>query len=272
MTLRTIIHISDLHFGRVDDAVLEPLITAIDHLRPDLIAVSGDLTQRARPRQFMAARQFLDRLRYPRIVVPGNHDVPLYNVFARFMSPLRHYRHYISDDLQPFYSDDEIAVLGINTARSLTIKGGRISAQQAAAARSHFSTLPAAVTRILVTHHPFDVPAGADEGDVLGRADMAMAVLADCGVDMLLSGHLHAGHVGTTDKRFAIKGHSALIIQAGTATSTRTRNESNTFNVVRIGPDSAVIDQHAWKPGSRRYDPISYERFRLQGNEWERID
>lgn len=266
--MRTIIHISDLHFGRADDAVLEPLIGAIDHLRPDFIAVSGDLTQRARPEQFRRARQFLDRLAYPRIVVPGNHDVPLYNVFARFSSPLRNYERYITADLEPFYSDDEIAVLGINTARSLTFKDGRINERQVMAACARFGAMPAGTLKILVTHHPFDVPAGTGERELVGRARMAMEVFAGCGVDMLLSGHLHTGRVGTTHARFAIEGHAALVIQAGTATSTRTRKEFNAFNVVRTGRDSAMIEQHVWNPGSRRYEPAGFERFRWHDGQW----
>ncbi|MEP6657432.1 MAG: metallophosphoesterase family protein [Betaproteobacteria bacterium] len=269
--MRTIIHISDLHFGRADSIVLEPLIGAIDHLRPDLIAVSGDLTQRARPEQFRCARQFLDRLAYPRIVVPGNHDVPLYNVFARFSSPLRHYERYITPDLAPFFRDDEIAVLGINTARSFTLKGGRINAGQVAGARARFGEVPAEVLKIVVTHHPFDVPAKTHERELVGRAGMAMEALAQCGVDMLLSGHLHAGRVATTGARFAIEGHAALVIQAGTATSTRTRNEFNAFNVVRTGPDTAMIEQHLWNPGTRRYEPAGFERFRSNAGQWVRI-
>src|SRR5258705_9934060 len=122
--MRTIVHLSDLHFGRVDHDLLDPLIQSVVAIKPDLVAVSGDLTQRARSHQFREARAFLDRLPQPQIVVPGNHDVPLHNVFSRFLQPLEKYRRYITVDLQPFFTDEEIAVLGVNTARSLTIKGG----------------------------------------------------------------------------------------------------------------------------------------------------
>src|SRR6266850_7144789 len=116
--MRTLVHLSDLHFGRVDERLIKPLIAAVTEINPDLVAVSGDLTQRARSAQFQEARQFLDALPQPQIVVPGNHDVPLYNVFSRFGRPLDKYRRYITEDMQPFYADDEIAVIGINTARS----------------------------------------------------------------------------------------------------------------------------------------------------------
>src|ERR1700704_802293 len=130
--MRTLVHLSDLHFGRVDEQLIGPLIAAVTEANPDLVAVSGDLTQRARSHQFREARAFLDSLPKPQIVVPGNHDVPLHNVLTRFLQPLHKYRRYITDDLQPFYHDKEIAVLGVSTARSLTIKGGRISAEQVA--------------------------------------------------------------------------------------------------------------------------------------------
>jgi len=100
--MRTIIHVSDLHFGRVNPAILSPLVAFIRGARPDLVAVSGDLTQRARTREYLAAREFLRSIPFPQIVVPGNHDVPLHNLFSRFVRSLDRYRRYITEDLQPF--------------------------------------------------------------------------------------------------------------------------------------------------------------------------
>src|SRR6476620_11455788 len=125
--MRRIVHISDIHFGRVDYDVVERAVEKINELEPHLVVVSGDLTQRARSGQFVEAKAFLDRLPQPQIVVPGNHDVPMYNVFDRFVNPLEKFKKYITADLTPTYVDDEVAVVGINTARSLTIKGGRIN-------------------------------------------------------------------------------------------------------------------------------------------------
>src|SRR5438045_6660149 len=129
--MRTVVHVSDLHFGRIDRTLVEPLIATIQALHPHVVAVSGDLTQRAREREFREARLFLDRLPSPQIVVPGNHDVPLHNVFKRFVDPLKVYRRCISDNLAPFYADEEIAMAGVNTERSLRWKGGRINSEQA---------------------------------------------------------------------------------------------------------------------------------------------
>src|SRR5437868_445629 len=133
--MRVIVHLSDLHFGRVDYAVIDPLVEAVGQIKPDVVAVSGDLTQRARSEQFKEAREFLDRLPSPQIIVPGNHDVPLHNAYARFFQALDKYKRYITEDIEPFHADEEVAILGLNTARSLTIKYGRVNEAQIAAIR-----------------------------------------------------------------------------------------------------------------------------------------
>ena len=233
--MRTLVHLSDVHFGQVDYTVVKKLTSAIDEIKPDLTVVSGDLTQRARSRQFIEARRFLDSLPKPQIVVPGNHDVPLYNIFARFFSPLKKYKKYITEDLRPFYADEEIAVLGVNTARSLTIKGGRINEEQVDHIRQKLCDLKDEILKIVVTHHPFDLPEGSDEDDIVGRAKMVMERIDDCGADLFLAGHIHVSHVGNTAERYKFgKGRSALVVQAGTATSTRGRGQANSFNVIEF--------------------------------------
>ncbi len=157
--MRTIAHISDLHFGRHDETAAERLLADISAVRPDLLVITGDLTQRARHSQFAAARAFLEKLPRPVIVIPGNHDVPLYDVIERFVGRLARYRRYICDELQPFFADDEIALLGLNTARSAAFSNGRISFRQAAAIKSVFAQMPASRLRILAIHHPLAVPA-----------------------------------------------------------------------------------------------------------------
>ena len=268
--MRTLVHLSDLHFGRVDPALLAPLREAVEALRPDAVVVSGDLTQRARRAQFAEAAAFLATLPTPRIVVPGNHDVPLYDVARRFLSPLRRFRRYISDDEFPTYVDEEIAVVGVNTARSLTFKGGRINVDQVREIERRFHGLPEHVTRIVVTHHPFDIPAGGDEADVLGRAPMAMAEFAKAEVDVFLSGHLHRSNIGTTAHRYRIAGFAALVVQAGTATSTRERDETNAFNVLRIGATDLTVETWRWEAASTRFAPEGTVEYRYEhGIGWQ---
>ena len=128
--MRVLVHLSDLHFGRIDERILSPLIAKVRELQPHVVAVSGDFTQRARPQEFRAAREFLKLLPQPQVVVPGNHDLPLSNLYARFHHALEAYQEYISHDVEPFYVDPEIAVAGANTARRMAIKGGRINHAQ----------------------------------------------------------------------------------------------------------------------------------------------
>ncbi len=266
--MRSIVHLSDIHFGGADPLLISPLIEAIAKIASDLVAVSGDLTERARSRQFREARAFLDRLPTPQIVVPGNHDVPLHNVAARFLQPLRNYRRHITHDLRPFYCDDEIAVLGVNTARSLTIKDGRINEDQIAWMSERLCACDSRVVKIVVTHHPFDVPDGHDERNLVGRARMAMEALARCGADLFLAGHLHVSHTSHSATRYQIKGHSALVVQAGTAASARGRGEVHSFNVLRIDRPQIAVECFEWQPEHEVFRLVMRERFRHAPNGW----
>ena len=266
--MRTLVHLSDLHFGRTDDAVLEPLLATVGAARPDVVVVSGDLTQRAKARQFKAARAYLDRLPKPQIVVPGNHDVPLYRVWERFLSPLGKYRRLIGEDLEPSFVDDEIAVVGINTARSLTFKNGRINEEQMATIHRHLDPLPESVTKVVVTHHPFDLPDQDGDLELVGRARKAMQVFSDCGVDLLLAGHFHTSEAGETSGHYEMPGYSALVVQAGTATSTRGRGEQNSFNVLRVKSDEIEVERREWQPASNAFTVAAVERFVRSGERW----
>ncbi|MBI2768474.1 MAG: metallophosphoesterase [Burkholderiales bacterium] len=267
--MKTLVHLSDLHFGRTDAAVVAALAPLVQSLQPDVVVVSGDLTQRAKPDEFRQARSFLDGLPRPQIVVPGNHDVPLYNVFQRFVQPLDKYRRFITDDLEPFYADSEIAVAGINTARSLTFKDGRINGEQMQALRARFTPLAESMTKIVVTHHPFDLPAGNDDDEVVGRAEKAMEVFRRSGADILLSGHLHVSNTSSSGGRYKLDGYAALIIQAGTATSTRERGEANSFNQLVIDGDTVHIDRWVWDAAAGRFAVGHSETFRHTGTAWE---
>jgi 3',5'-cyclic AMP phosphodiesterase CpdA len=266
--MRTLVHLSDLHFGRVDEALLAPLRDTIARIAPDVVVVSGDLTQRAKREEFEAARAYLDTFPGPQIIVPGNHDISLYNVLRRFLKPLERYKRYITDDLDPIYVDEEIAVLGVNTARSLTFKDGRVNEEQVTKICQELSGLDPAITRIVVTHHPFDLPTSADEKDLVDRAPMAMAAFAKCGVDLLLAGHLHMSHSNSTAERYPISEYAALVIQAGTATSTRGRGEVNSFNVVRVEPARVEVDRYGWDVLSNSFSLIVTETFLRSGGMW----
>jgi len=270
--MRILVHLSDLHFGALRAETLAPLAKAVAAIGPDLIAVSGDLTQRARPRQYAEARAFLDRLPFRKIVVPGNHDVPLYNVYARFLRPLASYRRYISPDLEPFYADHEIAVLGINTARSFTFTNGRVNERQVALARERLAPL-GGVIKIIVTHHPFDLPEHYPASALVGRARMAMTELARCGIDLFLAGHHHVGMAQPSTLRFKVSDYSALLVQAGTATSSRGRGQMNSFNVIRIAAPIIEVERFVWQNSEAAcFMKTAVERFRHARNGWSKLD
>jgi 3',5'-cyclic AMP phosphodiesterase CpdA len=227
-------------------------------------------------REFKDAARFLAELPQPRLLVPGNHDVPLYDLMRRWLAPLRRYRRYITADLAPFYADEEIAVVGVNTARALTLKNGRINRAQLAAISDRLATYGASVTRIIVTHHPFDAPdpvgpAAKPVHGVVGRAEMAIAGFAQSRVDMILSGHLHLSHIGRTAQRYNVPGRSALLIQAGTATSTRKRGEVNAFNVLRIARPEADVACMVWDKDQGAFRQVSVERFAEAETGWSRL-
>lgn len=245
-----LLHLSDLHFGAHDQRLVHAVERRADELKPDLVVISGDFTQRARTDQFREACEFLGRLRdhgHEVLGVPGNHDVPLYDVLRRFMSPLARYRRFVDDNLCPLVELPGVAVLGINTARSMTFKDGRINLQQVEFIRETFSRTPSEAVRVLVTHHPlFALKVGNDAGRAIGRQELALDAIEEAGVDMLLAGHNH--HASSQEANDLVtRAGGALVIQAGTATSTRVREQEQSFNVIDIGEGTVTITVEAWK-------------------------
>ena len=269
-----IVHLSDLHFGAHDERLVAAVERRIDAARPDLVVISGDFTQRARTEEFEQACALLTRLKdagHEVLGVPGNHDVPLYDVLRRFLSPLTRYRRYIDETLCPYHALPDAAVLGINTARSMTFKDGRINEEQVAFIRSSFSRHPTETTRILVTHHPlFALPIGdgPELGMAIGRQALALDVVADAGVDLLLAGHNHrASTQDATD--LATGAGSALVIQAGTATSTRLRGEEQSFNLIDTGADMVGVTVQAWDGAD--FASRDAARFVRRAGKWETV-
>jgi 3',5'-cyclic AMP phosphodiesterase CpdA len=265
--MRTIVHLSDLHFGRLDARLVAPLLAAIRDVSPELVAISGDLTQRARRNQFAEARAFIQSLEHPYLVVPGNHDVPLYDVARRFLRPLARYRKFVADDHEPSHVDDEIAVIGLNSARSLTFGRGRLNERQIGRAAERLRGVDRRVIKIVVTHHPFDLPDDYGAEHLVGRAKSAMAQFAEAGADLFLAGHLHVSHIGRTAERYKIAGHSALVVQAGTI-SARLRGEPNSFNVLRVNRPHITVARWAWDGARRSFAEASARNFCHTDDGW----
>jgi len=246
--MRTLAHCSDLHFGRHDPAIASALLESLNVSRPHLVIISGDLTQRARGSQFLSARRFLDQIQAPKLVVPGNHDIPLFNIVGRLLAPFSNFKRYISQSVehQQFFSDDEIAVLGLNTVRRLNWKNGRVSERQLAEMEARFRALPEHVRKVLVTHHPIALVEGARRLSIAQRATAAVIAASKSGVHLVLSGHSHHAVSGTIDDELAAEG-SLLVVHAGTAISTRTRAGGlNSYNLIAIDPPYLSVTIMEW--------------------------
>jgi 3',5'-cyclic AMP phosphodiesterase CpdA len=269
--MRTIAQISDLHFGRHGTTAAEDLLASLAANVPDLVVISGDFTQRARRAEFIQARHFLDQIPQPKLVVPGNHDMPLYDLLGRFVTPLAKYHHYVSPvglkgDL---FRDEEIAVLGLNTARRFTHKSGRISMEQIAHIRRTFSDAPPEVFKALATHHPLGFPSGERPLELAGRSAPALEAIAAAGVHLLMSGHHHRALSGDRDIGIGAKG-SVLIVHAGTAISTRIRgSEGNSYNLIRVAGKHLSISVMTRIAG-RGFCESGSHSFQLQQDRWQR--
>ncbi len=230
--MRTIIHLSDLHFGRDEKKPTADLLAIISKLKPDIIVVSGDLTQRATTAQFRSAGEFLSHFNKPLLILPGNHDISLYALWNRFIAPYRKYKRFIDKALDPRYSDEEVAILGLNSVRASRFKDGRVNSKQLAQAKEWLASVPKKAVKIIFSHHPFNLPSTASARP-LARAKKALRALEENEVDIFLSGHLHRTSVGHGESAYKIAaGH--IFIQAGTAISKRRRGEANAFNVLSL--------------------------------------
>lgn len=266
--MRTLLHLSDLHFGAIDPPVAAALAAYLQTLPRDLLVVSGDFTQRATARQYAESLNYLHHLGGPQLYVPGNHDIPLYAFWERFTRPLGRYKKQVSTDLTPVFEDEELLVMGINTARPFVPvrdgfwKDGQISISQLGHV-SQFARTSRPQTRVLVTHHPFipaprpaDQPHRGNAGVVLGGTK-ALPMLAEAGIDLLLAGHLHA----TYHALIPVTGRdgmrrSILSVQAATATSHRRRHRpdgseyANAFNLFRLWPGRLELEVHSYRHGA----------------------
>ena len=268
--MKSIAHISDLHFGTELPQLAAAIRTELHAMCPSLVVISGDLTQRARSAQFCAAREYLASLPQPQLVVPGNHDVPLYDVVRRFVSPLGRYRRIVAEEVDPLFDDGKLFVAGLNTARSLTWQSGRISEEQIARLRSRLHGTSSRF-KVVVTHHPFIPPpiASAQTAriDLVGRAAQALEVLDAGKVDLLLAGHLHHAYSGDTRTQYPAAKRAIVAAQAGTAISHRVRHEQpNAYNRITLDGDSIAIEVRVWK--ENRFTPISFASYQRGVEGW----
>ncbi len=264
-----ILHVSDLHFGppyvpRVGDALLR----AAGAIDPDLVVASGDFTQRAKPGQFQQAAEFLDRLSdVPTVVVPGNHDVPLYRVAERIFSPYKWYRHYMAEELDQVVRTDDAVVVALNSTAPLRhITNGRISGWQLDFCRRAFEGVGEEPIRIVVAHHHFAPAPDYEGGQVMPRAKRAIDAFTELKVDMVLGGHLHRAYIGNSLDLYPglDRDHGIIIVQSGTTTSRRGRareREKNSFNLIRVSDEVIRITHYMYFEEDDEFASVSRHFF-----------
>jgi 3',5'-cyclic AMP phosphodiesterase CpdA len=257
---RRILHLSDIHFGRARPELVEPLIRTINTLAPDLVVLSGDLTQRARNREFRAARTFIDRLDPPVLTVPGNHDTPLDNLALRLADPWRRWRRWIGPDLEPAHADDAMVVVGINTVNRWAVQSGYMGDGALRRIRAGLADAGGRM-RIVVLHHPLEHAPGTRKRLTHG-ARRAVAALDACGADIVLTGHLHTWRATVYGQGGAVQ------VQAGTGLSNRLRGEENDFNLLTLSPGRIHIERHACGAGEIAFSPDRTATFTRGADGW----
>jgi 3',5'-cyclic AMP phosphodiesterase CpdA len=251
-------HLSDLHLGAHDPAAADGLAADVAATRPALTVVTGDLTMRARDREFAEARRLLDRLPRPLLVVTGNHDLPLLSP-ARLVAPYARYRAWIDDDLDPVVRVPGLTALGLQSMPRWRWKSGRISARQAGRTGDVFDGEPAATVRLLALHHP---PFATGLSRLAGRRRLAGALIA-ARVDIVLAGHTHVPYAGRRELHQAGRTRPIVEVVAGTAISRRTRGGAGrSWSVLRIGPAAVTIEERrhgaeGWYRGRDVVVPVS---------------
>ena len=255
--LRSLLHISDVHFGSPHlPEVAEGVLRVVQEGKPDVVVLSGDLTQRAKAEQFRQARAFVDRISVPTVVVPGNHDVPLYRVWERALAPYAAYRKHFAQDLEPIHQDLGLFIIGINTAHGWTLKDGRIRLRRLLEVEAQLRAVPESVFKVVVAHHHLIPPPTFGTQRVLINAFEAIDVFSRAGVDLVLSGHLHQAFIGNSEEFYPVGRPPVVIVHSGTTTSNRGRGVErlkNSCNWIDFNDDGIRVSNLRWHPELERF-------------------
>ncbi|MBS8226130.1 metallophosphoesterase family protein [Vannielia litorea] len=260
--MRRILHLSDLHYGKADADLEGPLLAAISKLKPDLVVISGDFTQRARRRQFRQAAAFLARVEAPVLSVPGNHDTPIDNLYRRFVTPFNRYKSHISPNLEPMVEDEKMQVVGVNTVNRFSWQRGRFSGRTVRRVCGAFAGQNDKLN-VVVVHHPLEHGPTVEKRLMRG-ASAALQALSDCGADVVLSGHLHTASAAPFTAAPGL-----LFVQAGTGLSTRLRGETNNFNV--LDTEEGRVCVTTWDAKGTGFVPGDSATYARGPAGWERV-
>ncbi|SDY11322.1 metallophosphoesterase family protein [Citreimonas salinaria] len=238
--------IADLHFGHESPSLVSRLHAAITGARPDLIVVAGDFVQRARASQYRPARAFVDELTAPWIAVPGNHDIPLFNLPARLLAPRAAFRRWIGPETEPVWEGDGARVIGLDTTDRWSHQRGRVDKRQidrvGAMIREAGDRLP-----IILAHHPFHHRPEVAKSLMRGAPE-ALDAWAECGAHVILSGHLHTFLVEPFVARKS--DGQTLQVHCGTSASSRLRGQDNDFAILDVGHRSIEVTRMVFSEGA----------------------
>lgn len=239
----------------------------VDIRRPDLVVVSGDLTQRAKPEQFRQARAFVDRLPVPTITVPGNHDVPLWRVWERVFNPYGAYREHFAENLEPLFEDEEMLVVGINTAHGWTFTEGRIRLARLEQVADLLARAPDNLFKVIVAHHHLIPPPRFGTQRVLSNAAEAVDLFSSTGVDLILSGHQHQSFIANSEEFYPKGQPPVVILHSGTTTSNRGRGsekDKNTCYWIELDSELIRVSLLRWEDSVRRFTEHSRHHYPRQ--------
>ena len=265
MTL--ILQVSDPHFGTERAPVAEALQRLVRRQRPDILLLSGDITQRATRSQFSAAREFIDALEVPQVLaLPGNHDIPLFNPLARLFRPYARYRNAFGNALECEFENDDVLLLTLNTTRWYRHIDGELSDEQIDRVASRLRQASAGCWRIVATHQPLATPSAEQAHDLLRGHEKALKTWAAAGADIVVGGHIHLPYVLAMHQRLPMLPGRLWTVQAGTAMSDRVRSGApNSVNLLRTGGTAAVeremqVERWDYTESARCFESVKIDR------------
>jgi 3',5'-cyclic AMP phosphodiesterase CpdA len=261
--MSTIVHISDLHFGRERGILVTGLRKSLMNLQPELVIVSGDITQRAKNKEFLAARSFFDTLAWPLLVIAGNHDIPAFPPQARLFKPWKRWQQHLGYDLEPIFKGRDFTAIGVNTVRRagslFDWSRGRINKDQTHNIVRQLNKESETTLRIIVAHHPFWLPSRYIHRHIIGGQSMAIKMLKQFGADLILGGHVHFAYTHLLE--------GLIVSHAGTAVSSRFQAEAtNDFKVIRGDRQRLSISKYTWN--GQHFSSLEPTVFTRRHGEW----